>query len=73
MQRHAQSLTGKDFSGFFAGAVESSDYFDARPYFEEVGLLLNNYLYDESFVRRNPKAMDAQKARFDAIFARAGD
>ncbi len=73
LQRHAQALIGKDFTGFFAGVVESKDFFDARPYFEEVGLLLNNYLYDESFVRRNPNATDAQKARFDEIFVRAGD
>lgn len=68
VERHAQALTGRDFREFFAHAVESKDYFDARPWFEDVGLRLDNYLFDESYVRPSPAATPAQKQRFLAIF-----
>lgn len=68
VERHARALTGKDFREFFAHAVESRENFDARPWFEDVGLRLDNYLFDESFVRPDPDATAAQKQRFQDIF-----
>lgn len=68
VERHARALTGKDFRDFFAHAVESTEYFDARPWFEDVGLRLDNYLFDESYVRPSPSATPAQKQRFRDIF-----
>ncbi|MFT3806289.1 hypothetical protein [Arenimonas sp.] len=68
VERHAKALTGRDFREFFAHAVESKDYFDARPWFEDVGLRLDNFLFDESYVRPSPSASAAQKQRFRDIF-----
>lgn len=68
VERHAKALTGKDFRDFFARAVESTEYFDARPWFEDVGLRLDNYLFDESYVRPSPDATAEQKKRFQDIF-----
>lgn len=68
VEHHARALTGKDFREFFAHAVESRESFDARPWFEDVGLRLDNYLFDESFVRPNPDATAEQKQRFRDIF-----
>ena len=68
VERHAKALTGKDFRDFFARAVESTEYFDARPWFEDVGLRLDNYLFDESYVRPSPDATAKQKQRFRDIF-----
>ncbi len=66
--RHAGQLTGTDMRPFFQATVESKDFFDARPYFTDVGLKLDTWLYDEAFVRRDRAASAAQLARYYAIF-----
>lgn len=68
IERHARALTGADFRGFFANAVENEGWFDIRPSYAALGLRMDSFL-DEMFISREPTATPAQRARFEAVFA----
>lgn len=70
LERVARTLTGSDFSGFFAGAVGSASYFDIHPSYAALGLRMDSFV-EEMFISREPQASQAQRARFEAIFGRA--
>jgi predicted metalloprotease with PDZ domain len=72
LERIAEALTGSDFSGFFAGAVESETYFDIRPSYAALGLRMDSFV-EEMFISREPAATPGQQARFEAIFGRRLD
>jgi predicted metalloprotease with PDZ domain len=68
IERIARDLTGSDFRAYFAEAVESEGWFDIRPSYAALGLRMDSFL-DEMFISREPGATQAQRARFEAIFA----
>jgi len=67
LERIAKTLTGSDFSGFFAGAVGSESYFDIRPSYAALGLRMDSFV-EEMFISREPGATPAQRGRFKAVF-----
>ena len=67
LERIANTLTGSDFSGFFAGAVGSESYFDIRTSYAAIGLRMDSFV-EEMFISREPGATPTQQARFEAIF-----
>lgn len=69
LERIARSLTGSDFSGFFAETVGSESYFDIRPSYAALGLRMDSFV-EEMFISREPGASPAQRARFEAVFGR---
>ncbi|MBI2380772.1 MAG: hypothetical protein HYV16_08460 [Gammaproteobacteria bacterium] len=69
LERHAKTLTGQDFHAFFAKAVGSGEYFDIKPYLKDLGLRVDSFV-DEFYISRDPRATEAQKARFEAVFGR---
>ena len=71
LERIAGSLTGSDFSGFFAEAVGNTSYFDIRPSYAAVGLRMDSFV-EEMFISREPAATPVQQARFRAVFGTPG-
>ena len=72
LERIAKTLTGSDFSAFFADAVGSESYFDIRPSYAALGLRMDSFV-EEMFISREPQATPAQRARFAAIFGPQAD
>lgn len=70
LERIAKSLTGSDFSEFFAGAVGSASYFDIRPSYAALGLRMDSFV-EEMFISREPGSNPAQRARFQAVFGQS--
>jgi predicted metalloprotease with PDZ domain len=66
--RHAAAIGGGDVGPLLADAVASTAWFDATPWLADLGLRMNNYLFDESYIRRDRDATPAQLARFTAVF-----
>lgn len=66
--RHAAAIGGGDVQPLLAAAVGSTDWFDATPWLADLGLRLDNYLFDESYIRRDPGATAAQLERYTAVF-----
>jgi len=67
IERIARDLTGHDFSGFFADAVDSQGWFDIRPAYQALGLRMDSFV-EEMFISHEPRATAEQRARFAAIF-----
>lgn len=72
LERIAKTLTGSDFSAFFADAVGSESYFDIQPSYAALGLRMDSFV-EEMFISREPQATPAQRARFAAIFGPQAD